>query len=177
MLNPNWTRVYDPKDIDDFNRLTASAPPIVYPFQSQILYRLLGRYYRTNKGNQLHPDNPRYLAAYFEMLERTMEELKKQVALKEDFEKRQHAEEWKQNQERDEDPIDRILREDELRRDASLKNISHRKASNVPNPLRTNYDYSAEMGGPEWQNRVKNFEKDQESAGGETSCGIQNQKK
>ena len=32
-------------------------------------------------------------------------------------------------------------------------------ASAVPNPLRQNYDYSGEMGGPEWQNRVKNYMK------------------
>lgn len=29
--------------------------------------------------------------------------------------------------------------------------------STVPNPLRKNYDYSSELGGPEWQNRVRNF--------------------
>ena len=27
--------------------------------------------------------------------------------------------------------------------------------STAPNPIRQNYDYSTEMGGPEWQNRVK----------------------
>ncbi len=31
--------------------------------------------------------------------------------------------------------------------------------SAVPNPIRNNYDYSGELGGPEWQNRVKNFMK------------------
>jgi len=32
-------------------------------------------------------------------------------------------------------------------------------SSPVPNPLRKNYDYSGEMGGPEWQNRVKTYMK------------------
>lgn len=217
MLNPRWDKVYDPKDIADFDKLMGTAPPIVYPFQHQILYRLLGKYYRTNKGNQLHPENPRHLGAFFDMVQRTMEELKKQVMLKDDFEERQRNEQWEQQREKDEDPIDRILREDEMKRNASdkillpkkhikedlkefnelqgkieemknedkealkkssLSSISFRKiSSNVPNPLRQNYDYSSEMGGPEWQNRVKNFEKDQESAGGTTSCGIQRQKK
>ena len=31
----------------------------------------------------------------------------------------------------------------------------HEPCSNVPNPLRTNYDYSNEKCGPEWQDRVK----------------------
>jgi hypothetical protein len=32
-------------------------------------------------------------------------------------------------------------------------------SSNVPNPLRTNYDYSNELCGPEWQARVKCYMK------------------
>jgi hypothetical protein len=304
MLNPRWDRRYNPKDLRDWAQLEDTAPPVIYPFQNQILYRLLGKYYRTNGGNLLHPDNPRKSGAFFNMLSRTMEELKKQVVLKEDFDKKHHEEEWRKNQERDEDPMDKILREDDLRKDASLKKISLREQvdlgrfwispdgkimspdkdihhgewisqhpevlsesedkvvrdnsgnlnaimehlfsdgwirisggiaemssdyqmpqlakflkdhtfetehdssiiilqhkdgkeehenidkiiseygdepilklqasvisyrkmdSNVPNPLRENYDYSSEMGGPEWQNRVKNFEKKKETAGG-----------
>lgn len=283
MLNKNWHKVYDPKDFEEYDKLMGTAPPLDYPFQKNILYRLLAKYYRTNKGNMLHPENPRHLGAFFEMLQRTMEELAKQVSLKKDYDDRRHIEEWNSNQERDEDPIDRILREDELKRDSSLTRISLREdidlgrfwispdgktlkpdidmthynwlmqhkellteeeqrhvndadfiphmlsdgwirisggivqifsreelprvadflklhtykeeyespvtivvsnpeemdtinigeiisqyetskktASNVPCPLRQNYDYSGELGGPEWQNRVKNFRKRKE---------------
>ncbi len=117
MLNPNWMRVYDPKDIADYDKLMGTAPPVQYPFQHQILYRLLERYYRTNKGNQLHPDNPRHLTAFFDMVQRTMEELKKQVILKEDYE----AQQWEEQRLRDEHPLDKLMREDELRKDSSLK--------------------------------------------------------
>lgn len=41
-------------------------------------------------------------------------------------------------------------------RDLSKSSISK---GSVPNPLRQNYDYSGELGGPEWQNRVKNYKK------------------
>lgn len=176
MLNPRWESIYDPQDIADYDKLVGTAPPVQYPFQHQILYRLLQKYYRTNKGNQLHPENPRHLTAFFEMVQRTMEELKKQILLKEEFDERQNEEKWEAQRLLEEDPMDRVLREDEIRKNSGL--ISYRQAnSKVPNPLRQNYDYSSELGGPEWQNRVKNFEREQETAGGNASCGIQTQKK
>jgi len=281
MLNPYWERVYDPKDFEMWKRLEGTAPPVIYQFQKQILYGLLEKYYRTNKGNVLHPDNPKYPAAFLEMLTRTMDELARAVAARDS----KSEESWYEQRDKEEDLGAKLTREDDLKRDASLRKISLRKdvdfgrfwisprgeeynppstlshgawmefhknllspeerglcgtpyflptllsdgwirisehfiqihsqkelprvieflkkhttkaqqnlqcflvtsepedmegysigdiisgrmrkmlaamedpSSPVPNPLRRNYDYSSELGGPEWQNRVKNYRK------------------
>lgn len=160
MLNPNWKKEYDPKDFKDWSKLLSSAPPVVYPFQYEILYKLLRKYYRTNKGNPLNPDSQNKSGAYWDMVTRAMSELERAVAADE----RDQEIAWYEQRDKEEDLGAKLTREHDLNSSSSMNNISYRKAnssiisfrkksSNVPNPLRRNMDY-----GPEWQSRVKKFE-------------------
>jgi hypothetical protein len=123
MLYKHWEKVYDPKDIDLWERLEGTAPPVIYPFQKNILYSLLAKYYRTNQGNSLHPERPKHATAYFEMLRRTMHELDRAVMERDS----KHETEWYELRDKEEDLGAKLTREDEMKRDASFRRISYRE--------------------------------------------------
>lgn len=116
MLNPNWIKFGEDvikKDIADWKKVLGTLPA-VYPFQFQIINRLLDRYYRTEKGNSLNPNSVKVtrLTAKIEMLYRAMDSLEIAMA----SEQRERARQWEEQSDREKDPIDLMLRDEEIRK-------------------------------------------------------------
>lgn len=124
MLNQHWKQYYDPKDLEDWGKLKHTAPPITYPFQYEILHRLLRKYFRTLKGNTLNPESSRNINQLYRILEKTIESLEKAVIEDEAYTEQQESEQWHAQRDLEEDPGAKMLREEEMekvRREASSK--------------------------------------------------------
>ena len=74
MLDPKWTKVYDPNDFDKWRRMEATTPPFLENSFNTI-NELLKKYFITKAGGDLGPEKSWYqrkaiLAATMEELER-----------------------------------------------------------------------------------------------------------
>lgn len=142
MLNPRWHTFDYNKDLRDWQALEASGHMFLAP-QMQKLNLLLDRYFVSKSGYRLGPGYSSYQK--LEILRKTMDELEYTIP----YYEQKKVDDWHAQRDLEEDPNAKSLREEEMEKT--------RREGSVPNPLRQNYDYSNEMGGPEWQNRVKKY--------------------
>lgn len=120
MLNQHWEKVYDKKDWELWDKLQHTAPPLTYPFQYDILYKLLKKYFRTNAGNNLNPQTEKSVNQLYRILEKTMAELENAAIAAQERDNKQ----WHEQRDREEDPNAKSLREEEMeqtRREAASK--------------------------------------------------------
>lgn len=125
MLNPRWKSVYDKNDWNEWLKLDRTSP-ITSPSQHQALNRLLDKYFRTNAGGGLNPEEPRSTGQRMSILRKTMEELDKAVMADQEQESHQYEEQRL----KDIDPEDIRIMQDELVRGSNML-ISYREAANI----------------------------------------------